>query len=152
MKPLERVSFLGLGLLILIAGCAADECCLSEPPVESQDREYQLEAHLGRDFMPPTPPDGRPLVASIRVIEQHGKPIPSGYQLTDLWVINEDQVWVTTLSDEGQPHEQHEILGIARDGPKWGPDIFVDVIVAMDKGDGDSELLRAVDERIYRTD
>ena len=152
MSALKRISFLGLGLLILIIGCATNESCLSDPPVESVDQEYQLEADLWRDFMPPTPPDGRPLVAFIQVVEQHGKPIPSEYELTDLWVINEDQVWVTTLSSEGLPHEEHELRGVARDGPKWGPHIFVDVIVAMDKGDGGLELLMASDQGISRSE
>jgi hypothetical protein len=38
------------------------------------------------------------------------------------------------------------------DGPKWGPDIYVDVVVQIIDEEGNAYLLRASDQEIIRLD
>ena len=116
-------------------------------------REYGLQAQLSRDFMPVSPPDGKPLVVLVQVIEQNGQPIAPDLKLEYLWVINGSEIWATTFSPEALPSPpQGELDAIARDGPKWGPQIQVQVVVGLRRGDGFLELLGAADQWIVRTD
>ena len=128
---------------------------LQEAPesIDLKDREYHLEAYLWRDFMPISPPQGKPLIALIRLVEQSEREIPGDLGMEYLWVINGQQIWATTFSNEKlPPHPKHELHRIARNGPKWGPHIEVDVIVGLKRDDGHLELLKAPDQWINRTD
>jgi hypothetical protein len=115
--------------------------------------DLTLETYLWRDFMPISPPDGKPLIALIRVVEANQQEIPAGIDARYLWVVNGAQVWATTFSDEPRPETpKHVLERIARNGPKWGPKIEVDVIVGVTTASGDLYLLRAADQWIHRTD
>jgi hypothetical protein len=117
------------------------------------DQEYELRTRLWRDFMPISPPHGKPLIAVVQVVERNGKPIAPELKLEYLWVINGSRVWATRFSGENlPPPAQNELDGIARNGPKWGPQIQVDVVVGLRRGNGSLKLLRAPDQWISRTD
>lgn len=122
------------------------------------DQEYERRTRLWRDFMPISPPDGKPLIAVVQVVERNGKPIAPELKLEHLWVINGSRIWATPVSDEVVPPSaqnqsaHNEMNGIARNGPKWGPQIRVDVVVGLRLGDGSLKLLRAPDQWISRTD
>jgi hypothetical protein len=103
--------------------------------------------------MPVSPPDGKPLVALVQVLEQNGQPIAPDLKLEYLWVINGSEIWGTPFSDEETASpRQGELNAIARNGPKWGPQIQVDVVVGLRRGGGPLEFLRAADQWIVRTD
>jgi hypothetical protein len=103
--------------------------------------------------MPISPPDGKPMIALVRVLEHNGKPIAPDLRLEYLWVVNGSKIWATIFSDETlPPAPENELHGIARDGPKWGPQIQVDVVVGLRDGKGSLGLLRASDQWIGRTD
>lgn len=94
-----------------------------------------LSTSLWRDFMPPTPQDGRPLVAVVRVQTADRSPVPTSIRATQLWVVFGDSVWSATPREErprGDTEPDYEI--VAREGPKWGPDVRVDVIVRLTDG------------------
>ena len=114
---------------------------------------YGLEASLWRDFMPPSPPDGGPLTALVRVVERNADPVAPDLKLEFLWVINGEEIWATRFSDEPRPAPPpNELHAIAREGPKWGPDVAVDVVVGLRRGGDSLEFLRAPDRVIDRTD
>jgi hypothetical protein len=68
------------------------------------------------------------------------------------WVVFEDDVWATEVEEEF-PRDvvapSYEV--VARGGPKWGPGVFVDVVVRL-RHEGREVLLRAPNQRIDRTD
>jgi hypothetical protein len=112
-----------------------------------------LEPYLWRDFQPSSPPNGKPLVAVVRLHSLDGTAIPASVRVTGLWIVNGGDVWAAS------PREQQlrtpgasmfEVVG--RDGPKWGPGIEVDVVVGVRDGAGAVSLLRAPAQRINRTD
>lgn len=117
-------------------------------------RLYTLETYLWRDFMPSCPPDGRPLIALIRVSAVDQLPFSSTLDADRLWIISGQEVWETEFSDEEippDPNREHQLEKIARDGPKWGPDIYVDVVVRITDYKFKTYYLRASDQYIGAT-
>jgi hypothetical protein len=123
--------------------------------IEIDGREYILETYLWRDFMPVSPPDGKELIALIWVTAIDSLTFPSSIDANRLWVVNDELVWETEFSEEERPEDpnrEHQLEKIARDGPKWGPGIQVEVIVRVTDEKDSTYLLRAADQWIYRTD
>ena len=67
--------------------------------------------------------------------------------------INNNDIWEGDLKDEGHSEQQrYRIVRVARDGPKWEPNIYVDVVVLV-KSDGNKcALIKANNQIIHRTD
>jgi hypothetical protein len=103
---------------------------------------FALTVYLYRDFMPSSPPDGRPLAAVVRL--PHNLTTVS---VDRIWVIFGDEVW--SAGAERVPGTQD---WVARDGPKWGPGVRVDVVARLQEGDGEGVLVRAANRVIQRTD
>jgi hypothetical protein len=132
------------------------EKLLSAPEqIQIDSRSYRLEASLWRDFMPSCPPDGKPLTALILVTAIDQLPFPANVDADKLWIINGQQVWETEFSDEEivqDPNRRHQLEKVARDGPKWGPDIYVEVVVKVKNyNNSNSYLLRASNQYIGAT-
>ena len=121
--------------------------------VDVQGRSLSLEAHLWRDFMPVAPPDGQPLAAVLRVHASGGSP-PAGLEAMAVWILHQDQIWMSEALDVMPPDSPAPPYyeAVARGGPKWGPDVRVDVIVRLRDAIGRTYLLRAPDQLIQRTD
>ena len=112
-----------------------------------------LDADLWRDFQPISPPNGKPLVGIVRIRSVDGASVPSSTRVVGLWVVNGDNVWTSVPREEQQRTPgAKEFDVVARDGPKWGPGVDVDVIVGVRDGAGAVALLRAPAQRIKRTD
>lgn len=149
-------------ICILIFGCdifgpkLEIETLLSAPEeIEIDGRKYILETFLWRDFMPVCPPDGHQLIALIWVTAVDSLPFPATIDATKLYVINGEEIWETKFTDEERPqnpNRKHKLEKVAREGPKWGPGIYVDVIVRIINGRRNFYLLRASNQYISRTD
>src|SRR5204862_1647212 len=159
-----------LGLLLtalartLASACASD-CSVGPPSLVPSELHnapqqttlagvtLQLETYLWRDYQPIAPPDGEPLIAVLRVKSVDGATIPAALQADSAWVINGNLVWATSVREErprGTDPTFFEV--VARDGPKWGPGIAVDVVVRLRDGAGHQVLLQARAQWINRTD
>ena len=117
--------------------------------------ELTRETYLWRDFMPQSPPDGKPLRAAITVVPVNQKFLPADINADKLWIINGQEVWSTTLQSvrENMPTENlTKLEKMAREGPKWGPGISVTVVIQIIDQKGNSHLLKAGDQVIHRTD
>ena len=120
--------------------------------VDVAGRKLSLETDLWRDFAPITPPQGRPLAAVLRIHANAGA-LPSGLEANAVWVVYGDQVWATEDLDIRPPDATQPYLEVvARNGPKWGPDVTVDVIVRLVDAEDRRWLLRAANQTILRTD
>jgi len=150
-----------ISLALFISNCvlnpkdsstSIDELLSAPEKVEIDGQHYTIETYLWRDFMPVSPPDGKPLIALIRVTEIDSQTIPETLDATKLWVINGDDLWETGFSDEQRPYtEPFQLEKVARDGPKWGPGIYVTVVVKIEYGNS-TYLIKASDQLIERTD
>ena len=116
-------------------------------------QELVLSPYLWRDFMPFSPPDGRPLIAILRLERADGAPLAGALAISAAWVVNGDEVWTGRVREErvaSPPPLYYE--AIMRGGPKWGPGITVDVVVRIRDSNGEAQLLRAAKVPIDRTD
>lgn len=120
--------------------------------IEIKGTEYTLETNLWRDFMPVCPPDGRPLVALVKVKAPGETAISSKIDATRLWVVKGVEIWETELASWERPTLGDTLKKVGGGGPKWGPEISVDVVVKIiDLKSGKSYLLKASNQAIHRT-
>ena len=119
----------------------------------SSGTSLHLTPYLWRDFQPVSPPDGKPMIAVFTVETTDQAPIPDTVHVTNAWVINRNETWQVKPAEE-QPRtsgsSQFEVVG--RNGPKWGPDISVDVIVEVRDNHNTAYLLQSRQQLIHRTD
>jgi hypothetical protein len=104
-------------------------------------KRIEVQASLWRDFQPISPPDGQPLRVSIRL------PAATTVEVERLWVVSGDQTWNARPERVAGTSEW-----TANEGPKWGPDITVNVVVRVRGSDGTDRLVRAADQVIKRVD
>lgn len=133
-------------------GPQPSEVAAAPTRITLEGRELTLEVHLWRDFQPITPPNGQPLVALARVKTVDGSPFPAGVTVDQVTVVYEDRVWSAPARQEHPSWRQDILEVIARDGPKWGPHVTVDVAVRVRGPGGEAYLLGAPDQVIGRTD
>jgi len=149
--------------MVMLAACACnsplspdlDDLTAAPEAIVIGSRAYTLETYLYRDFMPISPPDGRPLTSIIRVIAEDRKPFPANLDADRVWVIQGGDIWEAELpaaTSPGDPARQHQLEKVAQNGPKWGPGIYVDVVVRVVESGGNDHLLRASNQYIARTD
>jgi hypothetical protein len=156
---------LSVGICAFALGMAAcsGQTPTSPAPVASQiataptqvavsGKQLRLTANLWRDFMPISPPDGKPLVAILQIRTDDASPVPAAVSADMVWVIHGGDLWSTTPHEDrarAETSPRYEV--VARDGPKWGPDVSVDVVVRLRDGSGRSYLLRAPMQMIGKT-
>ena len=115
-------------------------------------KSLALDASLSRDFMPISPPDGKPLNAVLRVRTEDGSDVPATVRADMVWVLNGADVWSTVPREERSRNETTPVYELAaREGPKWGPGINVDVVVRLHDIDGVESLLRVANRPIQGT-
>lgn len=131
------------------------EVLLSAPDtllIENQN--VVLSTYMWRDFQPISPPDGKPLIAITYIETVDSTIISSSIVVDAIYIVNNGEVWKSFFSDEEPASTElrpYRIVKIARNGPKWGPGIYVSVIVRLKKNTN-SYLLRASEQYIGRTD
>ena len=153
-----------LFLLVVLAagsGCGtACRCCRSgsvavasaPERVVIDGREYTLAASAWRDFQPVAPPDGQPLIVVAEVSPSDMMPLPSDLAIDRVWVLHGRREWSAVPEQPGGQEPPATRLEVsARNGPKWGPGIKVDVVVRMRRGE-ETWLVRAPGVDIKRTD
>ncbi len=151
-------------VLAVTSGCGGGDDCLQNhadvPPPDPASVPETLSVagarlvvvpQLWRDFMPPSPPRGRPLAAVIRIHEVSRRPLPSDLRLEHLWVLADSGSWSIPLTETGPPAGPSDKVKIARCGPKWGTGTRVVVLVRVQEG-GVRHTLRAARVVIERTD
>ena len=97
--------------------------------LEVDSNTFVLDAFLWRNFMPITELGGEPMISINWLREIDSNYIPDNIDLIEQYVINNDSIWISDFENESRPPQpDYMIEKISRDGPKWGPEIYVDVI------------------------
>lgn len=153
---------------MMLAGCSLFDARGLEP-VDTPSRATLLSAPLSveiggtnlflttsmwRDFMPIAPPDGHRLIAIFYVVTSDSSDLPADLTATAGFVVTDDEVWSTRFTgEEPAPSEDQsfQLVAVARGGPKFGPDVYVDVVVRLEDDSGRQVLLRAEDQYIGAT-
>jgi hypothetical protein len=132
----------------MAAACAADGVLrpptLVPAPPEVRNAPEQLsiggatvrvETYLWRDFQPIAPPDGRGLIAVLRIKDVSGSAVPT-LHADSVWIINGDVAWVAAVVQEQPQTDTSHFEVVVREGPKWGPGIDVDVVLLLRDASG----------------
>jgi hypothetical protein len=128
-----------------------------------EGRSLSLSSYPWRDFMPSTfpSPNGSPLMVVLKVATAEKKPLPGGVRLEGAWVLFGEEIWEASDFRSGRrPVKDGWIIcaetpvceATIRGGPKWGPGVFVDVVVRLTDKEGRRHLLRAPKQLILRSD
>ncbi len=150
---------------LFIFGCSDDgvsippdipiQKLLSTPDtIVVENRRIYLSTYMWRDFQPISPENGHPLIAIVYLTAVDTIPLPKNISADGIWIVYNNEVWKSWLTSESTPPEikPNRLVKVAREGPKWGPNVFVDVIVRITDGKGGSQLLRGSKQYIGRTD
>jgi hypothetical protein len=111
-----------------------------------------LYAFLWRDFMPISPPEGKPLIASLEVRTMDSVALPTDLSIEAAFVVLGDEIWSSYPQVETACSSPDCIRAISRQGPRWGPDVTVDVVVQIASGSTPGVLLRQSGVAITRTE
>lgn len=129
--------------ILLVLGVFLTTSCEKEKGQEiSQIREkavetltigsstFVLDAYLWRDFMPISPEDGKPMISINWLVSTDSTKIPENISMIKQYVFFGDEVWEAEYENEAPSPSLPEYKSerISRNGPKWGPNINVDVI------------------------
>jgi hypothetical protein len=86
-----------------------------------------LTTYLWRDFMPIAEENGSPLACVNNLTDVDSNAISSAIHLKKQYVIHGNEIWEADYMNS--TNETEFILqGFVNGGPKWGPDIQVDVV------------------------
>lgn len=109
--------------------------------------ELHLEAYAWRDFMPVSPPGGKPLAVVVRVTGRASHPV----RVTGVWVASGAEVWHGAAQPRSPAAPGVLAEGVARGGPHWPPGSTVAVVADVQGADGVHWMLRAPAVQIEAT-
>jgi hypothetical protein len=129
------------------------ELLAAEDTITVDGKSLTLSTYMWRDFMPISPPDGKPLIGIAYIDGIDTASLPSTIRADAIWIVYDGQVWRSLFNDEtSNPAKPNRLERVFRNGPKWGPGVYLDVIVRLLDGAGGAHLLRASHQYISRTD
>ncbi len=143
----HSIPFISILLISLfISSCAsADELRLSPTTVNINGSALTLDAYVWRDFMPPTDTDGDPMRSTVTLNLISGPEILNEVHLVRQYIVYENEVWVADLQDLSIGSSTYQ--GTSINGPKWGPNVTVDVILEFTY-DGKTYKIQAPNQNI----
>ena len=91
-----------------------------------------------------------PMIIPTYIETSDSSDFPLNVTVDAIYIVNRNQIWKSYFTNETPPETElrpYRIFKIARDGPYWGPEIYVDAIVTC-KIDKKIFLLRASNQLI----
>jgi hypothetical protein len=127
MKRISEVFLVVIISTVLIIGCEKDEIQnikvdkdlvielnkIADSIIVIDSHSYFLDAALWRDFMPISPPNGKPLISLNWLISSDSSAIPSNIKLVRQYVINSDSVWIAEYLNDTRNAPVYEIEKIS---------------------------------------
>jgi len=106
-------------------------------------RQILVEPELYRDFFPGSAaPGGSPLSLYIKLRAADSLPLPQGLLGTRAWVVYSSSAWETGLTQDTTWKPVYRTGFYADGGPKWGPNVAVDVTArVVQTGGGTWDIL-----------
>ena len=139
--------FIGL-MLGLLALAAFGDSRVGQ--TSTDDPKLQLKAELWRDFMPISPPGGKPLVATLTLESVEGD-LPAGLQVRAVTLLRGRERWSAEKWDVEQTGVNAMRI-VVREGPKWDVGTEVEVILQLKDSQGVTHTVRSPPQTIGRTD
>ncbi|MDA9898308.1 hypothetical protein N9D69_01915 [Flavobacteriales bacterium] len=119
-----------------------------------ESNKLVLDAYLWRDFMPISPPDGKTMISINWLRDIDSTEILDNIGLIEQYVIYNDSIWIAEYENETSTTQpDYKIKKRSREGPKWGPNICVDVISKIcDSNSNNDYYIKIKDIYVERTD
>ena len=119
-----------------------------------ESNKFVLDAYLWRDFMPISPSDGKPMISINWIRDIDSMKISDNIDLIEQYVVYNDSIWIANYENEtSSTQPDYKIEKISRDGPKWGPKIYVDVISKVHDSNTNSDYyIKSKNIYVGRTD
>ncbi len=108
-----------------------------------------LEATVWRDFMPGGPSDGSLLICMNQLRDINSTQISTDIIIKKQYIVLGNEVWSTEL-EKTSSSEEHILVCIARNGPKWDHGLYVNVICELERF-GETFQVIAKSQRIEAT-
>jgi len=127
------------------------------------NRSFSLTTYPWRDFMNGGA-NGSPLMVVLKILSGDKQPLPSGIRMDRAWVLFNEELWDVSYLRTRLPGRDFDRDGwincpnspvceaTIRGGPKWGPFVYVDVVVRLTDGEGKQYLLQAPQQYVLRSD
>jgi len=97
-----------------------------------ETKKYFLTSYLHRDFMPMYSIKAKhPLTASVELIDFDSTEISTDLDISKLYVIDSNLIWISTPKAISQINYYYKILKVSIDGPEWETGIHVDVVAEI---------------------
>ena len=109
----------------------------------------RLEGYYYRDFMPPSEPNGSSLIAICQVKDNSGAALSDSIELLKVYMIYQNELWKADFTNIHWINP-NGVEGLANNGPKWGPDVLVDVVCEF-RSNGTLYRLLAKEQEINAT-
>ncbi len=138
---MKNLLLITLTLIVALSSCKKDEAEETIKPDPKLAQELRsspetvmigsnylmLTTYLWRDFMPIAEEGGSKLFCNSMLTDVDNVGISNSITLSRLYVIKGDEIWKTSFSKTIK-NIAYILEGKATGGPKWGPDIEVDVV------------------------
>jgi hypothetical protein len=111
-----------------------------------------IEANTWRDFTPASPSDGSDLRVLIRLRTASGAPLPGGVAADSVWVVRGGLAWAGEPTPTQAPWGPDVLELMMRGGPRWGPDVAVDVVARVTGVPGGPRRIAARQALVERAD
>jgi hypothetical protein len=156
MHPPLRYFLSALLLLVAVHPAESQDYSLAQlraapSEIKIHGRLLTLDAYLWRDFMPISPPNGKPLTATVRVQSPEGQSISDGLTVERAWFLKGAEVWSTSPS-EVRTVDNGSIEVMFINGPLWKPGLVVDIAIVVRDSSGGRHLVSRREQRIERTE
>lgn len=94
---------------------------------------FTFEIYLWRDFMPPSPPDGKELRAVVTLYALNFSTFPTeNFTANQMWVFYKGEIWNPKFEFPIVSYKDSSSISMsASGGPKWGPGVYVNVTLEV---------------------
>ena len=141
------------GSVVTDPGLAAQLFSASQDSVIIDNQTLVLETELYRDFFPGMPSESRTnLQALVWVVNTDSSTITNRFNLSKLYIINNDEIWVSEPEVRNDANYfEFKLHAVSINGPQWDTGIKVDVVLEMiDLNSNQPKRLIAKDQVIER--
>ena len=139
---------------LLILNAAAHETHVLDVPqlpisIGIGEEIIELEAYIYRDFMPISPPDGKPMCGLVTLKTKSGNAVPKGITVISIRISHKKKSWSAKMKMD--PNFNRKNVNVRVDGgPKWQTGIMIDITVYL-KYNGREYLLQLEKRKLHKT-
>ncbi len=166
-----RISLFSIGILLIIFSCEKNAelsgNIVNDPELLNYLYEHAtdtvlvanqqlfMETYPYRNFTPGVLPSERNnrLIVTLSIVNVDSLVITEKLKAIELFVIKGEQIWKSIPKDDNNYSPEFKKNLISRNGPEWGTDIYVDVVLKIeDLENSNYKYLISREQQIHRVE